>query len=111
MCRAHSPSRSSSRVSSVVRRRFVCVAELRVVLSWGRLSDRIGRRPVLLTGCFGLIFATILFGFARTFWAMIFARALSGALNGNVAVLKRFVDLQLSDYYSNTLALPAPWGK
>ncbi|KZV80868.1 MFS general substrate transporter [Exidia glandulosa HHB12029] len=86
-------------------------AQFFTVLSWGRLSDRIGRRPVLLTGCFGLIFATILFGFARTFWAMVFARALSGALNGNVAVLKSSLG-EITDKTNRARAfslLPLTW--
>ncbi|EJD52612.1 member of major facilitator superfamily multidrug-resistance, DHA1 sub-family [Auricularia subglabra TFB-10046 SS5] len=86
-------------------------AQFFTVLWWGRLSDRIGRRPVLLMGCFGLIFSTILFGFARTFWAMMFARALSGALNGNVAVLKSSLG-EMTDRTNRARAfslLPLTW--
>lgn len=86
-------------------------AQFFTVLWWGRLSDRVGRRPVLLMGCFGLIFSTILFGFARTFWAMMFARALSGALNGNVAVLKSSLG-EMTDRTNRARAfslLPLTW--
>jgi len=62
---------------------------LNPVLFWGSLSDRIGRRPVLLFGLSGVIFSTILFGFSRSFWMLLFARALSGVLNGNAAIVKR----------------------
>lgn len=86
-------------------------AQFFTVLSWGRLSDRIGRRPVVLMGCFGLIFSTILFGFARSFWAMLIARALSGALNGNVAVIKSAVG-EMTDRTNRAQAfalIPLTW--
>ena len=44
--------------------------EASTVLQWGRLSDIIGRKPVLLKGTLGLVIATILFGLSRTFWTL-----------------------------------------
>ncbi|KAI0000676.1 hypothetical protein BJV74DRAFT_882747 [Russula compacta] len=38
------------------------VGKATTVLQWGRLSDSIGRKPVLLSGILGLMVATILFG-------------------------------------------------
>jgi MFS family permease len=35
--------------------------------AWGRFSDRIGRRPILLLGLFGSVIFYALFGFAATF--------------------------------------------
>ena len=46
------------------------VGEASTVLQWGRLSDIIGRKPVILKGTLGLVVATILFGLSRTFWAL-----------------------------------------
>jgi len=46
------------------------VGEASTVLLWGRLSDIIGRKPVVLKGTLGLVVATILFGLSRTFWAL-----------------------------------------
>ncbi|KAF8584880.1 MFS general substrate transporter [Ramaria rubella] len=62
--------------------------EALVILQWGRLSDRIGRRPVLFTGLFGLGLSMLCFGLARTFWFVVVSRALAGALNGNTGVIK-----------------------
>jgi MFS family permease len=59
-----------------------------LILQWGRLSDRVGRKPVLLMGVFGLALSMICFGFSKTFWALVISRALAGALNGNVGVVK-----------------------
>jgi MFS family permease len=46
------------------------IGEATTVLQWGRLSDIIGRKPVLLRGILGLVVATILCGLSRTFWAL-----------------------------------------
>lgn len=55
---------------------------------WSRLSDRIGRKPVLLIGLSGIAISMTLLGLARSFWPFVIARCLSGALNGNVGVAK-----------------------
>ena len=38
---------------------------------WGRLSDHIGRKPVLLTCLAGTAVSMILFGLSRLFWAIL----------------------------------------
>ena len=51
---------------------------------WGRLSDRKGRKPLILMGLIGNAAALILFGFSKSLlWAFI-ARALSGAWSAAV---------------------------
>lgn len=49
---------------------------------WGRLSDRVGRKKVLLGGLFGTGVSMLLFGFAKTLPMALIARALGGLLNG-----------------------------
>ncbi|QRV75725.1 major facilitator superfamily transporter [Ceratobasidium sp. AG-Ba] len=61
------------------------------VLQYGRASDRLGRRPVLMFGLFGLALSIFSFGLSKTFGGLIFTRALSGALNGNVGVAKSMI--------------------
>ncbi|GAA5983821.1 hypothetical protein JCM5350_007560 [Sporobolomyces pararoseus] len=58
------------------------------VLAWGRLSDRIGRKPVLLIGLSGVTISIVAFGMSKSFTALVISRCLGGALNGNVAVIK-----------------------
>ncbi|KAF1911376.1 major facilitator superfamily domain-containing protein [Ampelomyces quisqualis] len=58
---------------------------------WGRLSDRIGRKKVLLGGLFGTGLSMILFGFAKSLPMALVARALGGLLNGNIGVLQTTV--------------------
>lgn len=48
----------------------------------GRLSDKIGRKKVLLGGMFGTGLSMLLFGFAQSLPMALFARALGGLLNG-----------------------------
>ena len=49
---------------------------------WGGLSDRIGRKPVLLLGCAGTLVSLIVVGFSTNFWVALAGRALGGLLNG-----------------------------
>jgi MFS family permease len=63
-------------------------AEAATILQWSRLSDYIGRKPVLLCGLLGTIISIILFGLSRSFWALVFSRCLNGMLNGNIGVIK-----------------------
>ncbi|KAF8608166.1 MFS general substrate transporter [Ceratobasidium sp. AG-I] len=58
------------------------------ILQYGRLSDRIGRRPVLFFGLGGLVLSSLCFGVSTSFAGVIVSRALAGALNGNAGVIK-----------------------
>ncbi|KAF8528737.1 major facilitator superfamily domain-containing protein [Gautieria morchelliformis] len=64
------------------------LTEMVFVFYWGRASDRFGRRPVLLIGLWGLTLSITLFGLSKTFFTLMMSRALSGALNGNIGVMK-----------------------
>lgn len=41
------------------------------VLQWSRVSDYIGRKPVLLTGMAGLCISMVFFGLSKTFWQLV----------------------------------------
>jgi MFS family permease len=62
-------------------------AEFSTSMLWGRLSDKIGRKPVLLMGLGGTGLSVLLFGFAPSLPVALFARALGGFLNGWVPCL------------------------
>ena len=66
-------------------------AEFSTGMVWGRVSDRIGRKPVLIMGLCGTALSMISFGFAKSLPTAILARALGGLLNGNVGVLQTTV--------------------
>jgi MFS family permease len=58
---------------------------------WGRTSDRWGRKPAILIGLTSTMLTSIMFGFSQNiYWALI-ARALGGAGNGNVGILRTTV--------------------
>ncbi len=48
---------------------------------WGRWSDRIGRRPLILIGIAGYVVAQVLFGLATSLWLLYAARILGGVLS------------------------------
>lgn len=52
---------------------------------WGGLSDRIGRRPTLLFTLAGTVLSYLLWGLAGSFWVLIAARLLGGAMAGNIS--------------------------
>ncbi len=57
----------------------------------GALSDRYGRRPVLLLGFFGLGINFFLTAFATQIWMLIAARLMGGAMQANAAVANAYV--------------------
>ncbi len=54
---------------------------------WGRVSDRIGRKPALAITFFGAALAYLLLAFSSTLWMVFLARALSGAMTGNIGIV------------------------
>ena len=52
----------------------------------GVLSDRYGRKPIVLFGLCGVAISSLIFGLATRYWVALLARFIGGALNGNVAV-------------------------
>jgi DHA1 family multidrug resistance protein-like MFS transporter len=48
---------------------------------WGRWSDRIGRRPLILVGIAGYVIAQVMFGLSTSLWLLYAARVLGGMLS------------------------------
>ncbi|KAK6464839.1 major facilitator superfamily domain-containing protein [Scheffersomyces coipomensis] len=61
---------------------FLCCVQ------WGRASDRVGRKKILLLGLLGTASSMVLFGFSANFYIAMLARSSMGVLNGNIAVLR-----------------------
>src|SRR5512141_162061 len=57
----------------------------------GRLSDRYGRRPILLASVFGTFLGFLLLGFATTLWMLFAARILDGLTGGNLSIAQAYI--------------------
>jgi MFS transporter, DHA1 family, tetracycline resistance protein len=58
---------------------------------WGRLSDRIGRKPVLAVSLAGATLSYVWLAFAHDLWMLFAARAIGGAMAGNLAAAFAYV--------------------
>jgi MFS family permease len=58
---------------------------------WGRLSDRIGRRPVLLASIAATAAGMVMLGFANTLVLLFAARMWSGMATANIAVAQAYI--------------------
>jgi DHA1 family tetracycline resistance protein-like MFS transporter len=58
---------------------------------WGRLSDRAGRRVVLMTSMSAAALAYLWFAFADALWMLFAARALAGICAGNIAAAQAYI--------------------
>lgn len=58
---------------------------------WGTLSDRYGRRPIILISILLTAGANLLFGFVTTFWILIFQRALAGIGSANISAANAYI--------------------
>lgn len=58
---------------------------------WGRLSDRIGRKPVILIGLFGSAVCYLMFGLAQSLAVLFIARTLAGIAGANIATAQAYM--------------------
>lgn len=66
---------------------------------WGRLSDKIGRKPVLLLASLLSVLACVAFGFSTSFLMAMLMRGLHGAVAGGVGTAKTFI-FEVTDEHS-----------
>ncbi len=57
----------------------------------GSLSDRMGRRPIIMIGLLSNTRFFIAFGLAQSLWFALIVRFLAGAGNGNIAVARAYI--------------------
>ncbi|PWW79100.1 MFS general substrate transporter [Tuber magnatum] len=79
---------------------------------WGRLSDRIGRKPVILFGTLATAACFMAFGFCRTLWQAIAVQAITGLANGNAGIVSTILG-EITDRSNQSSAfkyLPVVYG-
>ncbi len=57
----------------------------------GRLSDRYGRRPILLLSSIGTLASFLVLGFANSLWLLFAGRILDGLTGGNISVAQAYI--------------------
>jgi len=80
---------------------------------WGRLSDRYGRRPILLISTAGSALSYVLFAVGSGFenhtaalWALLAARVFAGICGGNITVAQAYIaDITPPEHRSKRMGL------
>ena len=67
------------------------VAQLIAAPIIGRLSDRYGRRPLLILSIAGTVLSFLVLGLARTLPMLFLSRILDGLLGGNIALARAYI--------------------
>jgi multidrug resistance protein len=57
----------------------------------GQLSDRVGRRPILLVSQLGTLAGFFLLAFSTNIWMLFVARAIDGATAGNLSIAQAYI--------------------
>jgi MFS transporter, DHA1 family, tetracycline resistance protein len=72
---------------------FACFSGMQFLFApmWGRLSDRIGRRPVLIGGLLGTAASYVLFGFANSMTLIFVSRLLAGFFGANISTAQAYI--------------------
>ena len=89
---------------------------------WGHLSDRYGRRPILMSSLAGACLSYVMLGLAHNIWWLLASRMLAGLMAGNIAAAFAYAsDVSTPEKRAGTLGLigaaigigftprPAPW--
>ncbi len=58
---------------------------------WGRVSDRVGRRPILLLGLVGSGISYLVFALASNVWWLFASRIMAGMVGANVPVSQAYI--------------------
>ncbi|MBK7644354.1 MAG: MFS transporter [Planctomycetes bacterium] len=72
---------------------FSCFSGMQLIFApmWGRLSDRIGRRPVLIGGLIGTAASYALFAHANSMALLYASRLLAGFFGANISVAQAYI--------------------
>jgi multidrug resistance protein len=73
---------------------------------WGKISDRIGRKPVLFVSILGTSLGFLMMGMATTLWVLFVARLIDGIAGGNIGTAQAYVaDISTREERSKAMGL------
>ncbi|KAF5367225.1 hypothetical protein D9757_012229 [Collybiopsis confluens] len=81
------------------------VAQFLAIYQWSRLSNRFGRRPVILVGTLGVALSTIYLGLSSSLTELLLSRAIGGIFGGTAAVVQSVVG-EITDASNHVAAFP-----
>ncbi|MFW9784878.1 MAG: MFS transporter, partial [Candidatus Heimdallarchaeota archaeon] len=58
---------------------------------WGKLSDKYGRKPILIISQIGTGISFVILGLSNTFFIILFARILDGIFGGQIPVIRAYI--------------------
>lgn len=67
------------------------IAQFFLAPVWGRLSDRVGRRPILIFGLMGSAVSYVVFGFASSLTVLFISRIMAGIGGATVPVAQAYI--------------------
>ena len=71
----------------------------------GTLSDKYGRRPILILSIFGTAIGWYMFAMAQSIWLIFLARAIDGATAGNISVAQSYLTDIATDHKDRIMKL------
>ncbi|KAG0692565.1 major facilitator superfamily domain-containing protein [Suillus ampliporus] len=86
------------------------IAQALTTLHWSQLSDRIGRKPLILNALFATAVSMFSFGLSKTFVGLVVSRIFCGAFNGSG--VGRIMLMDITDTTNLPQAynyMPLPW--
>jgi MFS family permease len=86
-------------------------AHVLTVFHWSRLSDHIGRKPVILIALSAISLSMLSFGLSKTFLGLMVSLVVGGAFDGSNSVIKSMV-IDITDVTNMPKAygyIPIPW--
>lgn len=89
------------------------LAEFSTGAIWGRVSDKVGRKPVIVIALLGTATSMLLLGLSSNIMMALCARILAGLLNGNISVMQTVVGEMVTAKEHQARAymiMPLVWG-
>lgn len=95
---------SSVQMSSLII--IWAVSQLITAPIWGRLADKIGRKPVLMIGVFGFGVAFLLLILAQNYWQLLLVRLIGAAISSGTqtAAFSMVADHTRKEFRNQTIA-------